>query len=123
MKKNILIVDDDAHVIYSVKAGLEDIDPAFVVTGVESGEECMKYLKSNRPNLILMDIMMPEMDGWDVTARIKEKDELKDIPIIFLTAKTDSLSKGMGMLTSEDYIEKPFDALDLKRRIDAVLVE
>ena len=122
MKKKVLIVDDNPPMIFSVKAGLEDIDPSFEVAGVESGEECLAYLKTNRPDLILMDIMMPEMDGWDVTARIKENEELKDIPIIFLTAKGDSLSKGLGMLTSEDYVEKPFDSLDLKRRIDKVLL-
>lgn len=122
MKKNVLLVDDDPHIIFSVKAGLEDLDPSLNITGVESGRECMEYLEKHRPDLILMDIMMPEMDGWDVTALIKENQELKDIPLIFLTAKTDSISKGMGLLTSEDYIEKPFKAMDLKKRIDAVLL-
>ncbi|MEE8358005.1 MAG: response regulator [Candidatus Hydrothermarchaeales archaeon] len=123
MKKRVLIVDDDPDIIYSVKSGLEDIDPSFVVTGAGGGEECLELLKTERPDLILMDIMMPEIDGWDTTARIKENEELKGIPIIFLTAKTDSLSKGMGMLTSEDYIVKPFDTVDLKNRIDTVLAK
>ncbi len=121
MKKRVLIVDDDPDIIYSVKAGLEDIDPGIEVSGAGDGEECLELLKTERPDLILMDIMMPEIDGWDTTARIKENEELKGIPIIFLTAKTDSLSKGMGRLTSEDYIEKPFDTVDLKNRIDDVL--
>ncbi|MEE8357829.1 MAG: response regulator [Candidatus Hydrothermarchaeales archaeon] len=123
MKKRVLIVDDDPHIIYSVKAGLEDIDPSFEVTGVSGGEECLELLKTERPDLILMDIMMSKIDGWDTTAKIKENEELNGIPIIFLTAKTDLLSKGMGMLTSEDYIEKPFDTVDLKNRIDTVLAK
>ncbi len=123
MKKRVLVVDDDPHIIYSVKGGLEEIDPGFEITGVGCGEECIELLKTERPDLILMDIMMPDMDGWDTTVWIKENEELKGIPIIFLTAKTDSLSRRMGLLTSEDYIEKPFEALDLKNRIDAVLAK
>jgi DNA-binding response OmpR family regulator len=78
-------------------------------------------LKHHRPDVILMDIMMPEMDGWDVVAKMKTNKDLSKIPIIYLTGKTDDLSKGMGSLTSEDYIEKPFDPQDLRSRIFLVM--
>ncbi len=113
----VLVVDDNPDIIYSVKASLEDIDKKYEVEIANSGEKCLKKLKEYRPDIILLDIMMPDMDGWAVAASVKSNDETKDIPIIFLTAKTDDLSKGMGSLTAADYVEKPFDQEDLDRRI------
>ncbi len=121
MEKKVLVVDDDPHILYCVKAVLEDIDPSYNVTRIGGGEECLEYLKTNRPDVILMDILMPGMDGWDVTAKIKEDEELQNIPLIFFTAKTDSVSKVLGKLISEDYIEKPFENQNLMDRIDAVI--
>jgi two-component system alkaline phosphatase synthesis response regulator PhoP len=65
--------------------------------------------------------MMPETDGWTLFAKLKERKEWSDIPIIFLTAKTDDYSKGFGKISAQDYIEKPFEIKDLKERIDKVL--
>jgi two-component system sensor histidine kinase/response regulator len=75
----------------------------------------------DKPDLVLLDIMMPEVSGWDVAAKIKENPEWKEIPIVFLTAKGDTMSIGMGNLAAEDYIVKPFDVRDLKERIDKIL--
>ncbi|MCK5039411.1 MAG: response regulator [Candidatus Aenigmarchaeota archaeon] len=120
-KIKIMAVDDNRDVLFSIKEGLSSIS-SYEVQTVSSGEKCISALESGDvPNLILMDIMMPEMDGWELTTKIKRNGDWKDIPIIFLTAKTDDLSKGLGSLTSEDYIEKPFEILDLKERIDVVL--
>ena len=121
MTTKLLVVDDNPDIVFSVKASLEELGKGYVVTGTNSGKECLKMLKKQRPDLILLDIMMPEMDGWAVAAAIKSDAKLKGIPIIFLTAKTDDLSKGMGSLTAADYIEKPFDAADLDKRIQAAL--
>lgn len=120
-KKMILLVDDNSDLIYSVKTGLEAISKSYEVTGVESGRACLEFLKKHTPDLILLDIMMPRMDGWDVCAKIKSNKKTENIPIIFLTAKTDPISKGMGRLASADYIEKPIEIKDLKKRIDAVV--
>lgn len=109
-------------IIYSVKEGLEEKFDSFDVTGVESGNECLEVLKEgNIPDLILLDIMMPNMNGWDVYAQLQENEHWKNIPIVFLTAKTDDYSKGFGKLVSEDYIEKPFELDELAERIDEVL--
>jgi DNA-binding response OmpR family regulator len=122
MKKRILIVDDNPAIIFSVKNGLEEEYDEFDVIGVEGGEKCFDFLsKEVKPDLILLDIMMPDINGWDVYATLQEKEEWKDIPIVFLTAKTDDYSKGFGKLVCDDYIEKPFSIEDLKNRIDAVL--
>ena len=120
-KKVIMVVDDNPDLIYSVKEGLKSVAKDYDIIGAESGKKCIDALKKQKPDIILLDIMMPGMDGWDVCAKIKANKQTEDIPIIFLTAKTDPISKSMGRLASKDYIEKPFDVRDLKKRIDAVL--
>jgi len=80
-----------------------------------------KKLSESPPDLVLLDIMMPEMSGWDVVAKIKENPSWNEIPIIFLTAKGDTMSIGMGGLASQDYIVKPFNIKDLKNRIEQVI--
>ena len=122
MKKRILIVDDNPAIIYSVKNGLEEEYDDIDVRGVEGGKKCFDYLTNEgKPDLILLDIMMPDINGWDVYATLQEKEDWKEIPIVFLTAKTDGYSKGFGKLVCADYIEKPFSIEDLKNRIDVVL--
>jgi len=84
--------------------------------------ECFEFLKKgDRPDIILLDIMMPEIDGWQVFAKLKENPEWREIPIVFLTAKIDEYSKGFGKLSADDYIEKPFEIEDLKERINKIL--
>lgn len=116
MKIAVLAVDDNKDILFAIKESLES-DHSFSVACASSGRECLNRLKHHKPDVILMDIMMPEMDGWDVVAKIKTNKELAKIPIVYLTGKTDELSKGMGSLTSDDYIEKPFDPADLRARI------
>jgi len=122
MKKKILVIDDNPMILFSVKEGLEEKFDSYNVDSANGGEECFDLLeKGNVPDLILLDIMMPEISGWDVYARLQENEAWKKIPVVFLTAKTDDYSKGFGKLVSEDYIEKPFDLDELARRIDEVL--
>ena len=121
MVKKVLVVDDNPDVIFSVKNGLESFDKKFKIKGVESGFKCLEYLKTDKPDLILMDIMMPEMSGWKTFDKIKENTEWKDIPIIFLTARTDRVAKNAGGFLGEDYIEKPFEIKNLIQRINKVL--
>ena len=122
MKINVLAVDDNKDILFAIKESLE-ADHSFSVACASSGKECLNRLKHHKPDVILMDIMMPEMDGWDVVAWIKTNKDTDKIPVVYLTGKTDDLSKGMGSLTSEDYIEKPFDPADLKARITLVLTK
>jgi two-component system alkaline phosphatase synthesis response regulator PhoP len=119
--KKVLLVDDNSDLRYSVIEGLKFISPDISFIEADGGEKALTLLKTQKVDAILLDIMMPGMDGWEVAARLKADSNLKKIPVLFLTAKTDEFSKGMGSITGEDYIEKPFEAIDLKKRLDKVL--
>jgi len=122
MTKNILSVDDEIGVSYTVKHGLEDLDSDCQVTCVNSGGECFEFLENNKtPDIILLDIMMPDMSGWEVLKRLKENPAWHDIPVIFLSARTDRVAENAGGFLAEDYIEKPFQVPELKKRIDNIL--
>ena len=120
MKTIVLIVDDNKDILFSVKESLES-DPLYEVECAQSGIECLEKMKSLKPDVILMDIMMPGMDGFEVVAKIKADEGAKNIPIMFLTAKTDKLSQGIGKAMSVEYIEKPFDPANLKERIEKII--
>jgi len=124
MVKKILTVDDEQDIIYTVKHGLEKLDPDFQVNYVDSGQKCFELLEKNEiPDLILLDIMMPDMTGWEVLKKLKENPTWEKIPIIFLTARTDRVAEKAGGFLAEDYIEKPFKVEELKERIERVLKE
>lgn len=119
--KTILVVDDNPDVINSLKIGLEDTTLEYRILGAEDGQKCLEILNNNiMPDIILLDIMMPHMSGWEVFDRIKKDPSLSTIPIIFLTARTDRIAKNAGNFLGDDYIEKPFDIIDLKKRIEIV---
>ena len=122
MVKTILAVDDEQDVIYTIKLGLEKLDEEIKVIGASSGEKCFDFLKNEKkPDLILLDIMLPDMSGWQILEQIKANKKWSGIPIIFLTARTDNIAKKAGGFLAEDYVEKPFEAKDLKSRIDELL--
>lgn len=123
MVKTILVVDDYSDIVISVKQVLEDPTGEFRVIGADSGEKCLQILEQEplRPDLILLDIMMPGMSGWDVAARLKQDDRWRDVPIVFLSAKGDEMSVGIGHLASEEYIVKPFDIMKLRETVKRIL--
>ena len=119
MTKKVMIVDDEPDIRFTVGRMLE-MNGYTVIKAVD-GKDCIEKLTEFTPDLVLLDIMMPEMSGWDVAAKIKENPSWNDIPIIFLTAKGDTMSIGMGGMAANDYIVKPFNIKDLKDRIEQVL--
>lgn len=120
--RTILVVDDNPDIIHSLKIGLEDASQEYRIVGAASGQKCLEMLQENiKPDIILLDIMMPHMSGWEVFDRIKKDILLSYIPIIFLTARTDRIAKNAGSFLGDDYIEKPIDIADLKTRIERVL--
>ena len=123
MVKEIMIVDDDPGVIYTVKHGIESLGEDYKITTVSSGKECLKLLENNDklPDLVLLDIMMPDMSGWETYQKIREKIGSDRLPVVFLTARTDRIAKDAGGFLAEDYIEKPFKVPELKDRIDKIL--
>lgn len=121
MNKVIMVVDDEPDILLTVGQMLEM--SGYQVIKAKDGIECINKLNEllTNPDLLLLDIMMPDLSGWDIAARIKENLAWKNIPIIFLTAKGDTMSIGMGNLAAEDYIVKPFDIKDLKKRIEKII--
>ena len=119
-----MIVDDEVDVISSVKQVLEYLDAEYNIVGANSAKECLKLLDNGHiPDVILLDIMMPEMNGWALYTILKDNASWKNIPIVFLTARIDRIAKGAGEFLGDDYITKPFEIKDLKKRIDNVLNE
>ena len=120
--KKILVVDDESDVLISLKQGLEDSYKEIKVITAKSGIECFDVLKSGeKPDIIILDIMMPGMTGWEVLNRIRENIEWSSIPVVFLTAKNDDFTKTFGKSIAFDFIEKPFDLEDIKKRINYIL--
>ena len=113
----ILLIDDDPSLQRLLGQYLEDA--GFSVLHAITGQAGLKSLFDNRPDLILLDVMMPRMDGWETCRRIRE---VTGIPIIFLTAKSDEPDRLQGFrLGADDYVPKPFSFPELVARVQAVL--
>ena len=108
----VMIVDDDAHVRIAVRTILGDA--GYYVVAADSGQSCMDILKKGFRGVILLDIMMPGMDGWDTIEQILKEDLYQGIVIVMLTAKSSPDSKMIGLQEWVlDYLTKPFDPEDL----------
>lgn len=120
MKDRILIVEDDKHISKLVKFNLEKAN--YECTIAASGEKAIGTLDSQPINLIILDIMLPGMDGYEICRAIKAKEKLKNIPIIMLTAKGEEVDRIVGLeLGADDYIVKPFSPRELVLRVKAIL--
>ena len=115
--KKILLVDDDLDLWKLLGGFLRE--SGYTVLTAPSAIEGLRLLFNERPNLILMDVMLPGMDGWEMAARVRE---LSDVPMIMLTAKDSEADKLRGFnLGIDDYVTKPFSLLELAARIEVVL--
>ena len=113
----ILVVDDEALLVKGIRFNLKS-DGYDVITG-SNGQEAVELTKSENPDLVVLDVMMPVMDGLTACSRIRE---FSDVPIILLTAKVDDMDKLMVFdHGADDYLTKPFNILELKARIRALL--
>lgn len=113
----ILVVDDEALLVKGIRFNLKS-DGYDVITG-SNGQEAVELTESENPDLVVLDVMMPVMDGLTACSRIRE---FSDVPIILLTAKVDDMDKLMGFdHGADDYLTKPFNILELKARIRALL--
>ena len=117
MKMKILVVDDEALLVKGIRFNLQN-EGYEVITGSD-GLEAVQAVQTQHPDLVVLDVMMPNMDGLSACAKIRE---FSDVPIIMLTAKGDTDSKVMGLKTgADDYITKPFEMKEVLARIEAVL--
>ena len=113
----ILLVDDDPNIRQLVNLYLQK--EGFEVEMADRGDEALKRFRESPPNLILLDVMLPGMDGWQVCREVRK---ISNIPIIMLTAKDETFDKVLGLeLGADDYIVKPFDMKELVARIKAVI--
>jgi len=119
-KERLLVIEDDEDILQLLKYNLAK--EGYEVTGVMSGEEAAKALKSSLPDLVLLDLMLPGVDGLDVCRQLKRNAQTGQIPIIMLTAKGEEADIVTGLeLGADDYITKPFSPRVMLARVRAVL--
>ena len=117
MAGRVLVVDDEKMIVKGLKFSL--MQDYSVVDCAYDGEEALEYAKNNEYDIILLDIMLPKLDGLSVCQQIRE---FSDVPIIMLTAKGDDMDKILGLeYGADDYITKPFNILEVKARMKAIL--
>ncbi len=113
----VLIADDDSHIVELIRLYLEK--EGFETAIAYNGAQALKLFKEEAPSIVILDIMMPEMDGWQVCREIRR---ISNIPIIMLTAKGETFDKVLGLeLGADDYMVKPFETKELVARVKAVL--
>ena len=118
--KTILAIDDEEHILELLQYNLQQ--DGYQVVKASSGEEGLELLKLNQVDLILLDWMLPGMDGIEVLKKIRNDKKYENLPVIFLTAKGDEISKVVSLeVGSDDYLVKPFGIYELLARIKAVL--
>lgn len=117
MSRKVLVVDDEKLIVKGIRFSLEqdgmDVDCAY------DGEEALKLIRENKYNIILLDVMLPKLDGFQVCQQVRES---SDVPIVMLTAKGEDMDKILGLeYGADDYITKPFNILEVKARIKAIM--
>jgi two-component system, OmpR family, alkaline phosphatase synthesis response regulator PhoP len=119
--KRILVIEDDTDIALSVKYNLEK-EGSFTVAAAHDGEEGLRQALAAPPDLVVLDLNLPGMDGLDVCRRLRSEPATRSVPIIMLTARVDESDKVVGLeLGADDYIAKPFSVKELLARVRAVI--
>jgi DNA-binding response OmpR family regulator len=119
-QKKILVVDDEVDLVETIRFPLES--EGFTVLVSYNGEDALNQARKENPDLILLDIMLPKLDGYKVCRLLKFDERYRNIPILMLTAKTQEKDKTIGMETGADeYITKPFDIDELLEKVKSYL--
>jgi two-component system, OmpR family, alkaline phosphatase synthesis response regulator PhoP len=120
MTQRILVVDDDKEIVRLLRAYLEQA--GYQVLVAYNGENALHVLRRERPDLVVLDLMLPDRDGWDVTRIVRGDEALAATPIIMLTARVEDHDKIVGLeLGADDYVTKPFNPREVVARVRAVL--
>ncbi|MDQ2691270.1 MAG: response regulator [Chloroflexota bacterium] len=119
--KSILCIEDETEMIDLIRLILGR--RGFEVKGANGGVEGLKMIRQERPDLVLLDLMMPDMDGWEVYQQMKADEHTRGIPVIVVTAKAQSIDKVLGLHIAkvDDYIAKPFSPQELLNSVEKVL--
>lgn len=119
-KRTILAVDDEIHILELLKYNLEA--NGYHVKTVETGEQALEILKNEKIDAVLLDLMLPQIDGLEVLRQIRTTEKIKKMPVIMLTAKGDKFDRVLGLeMGADDYISKPFSIRELQARVKALL--
>ena len=119
-KGRILVVDDEIYIVHILdfSLGMEGYE---VLTALD-GEQALEKARAEKPDLIVLDIMMPKLDGYETCKRLKADAQTKDVPVILLSAKGRNVDQKVGFeVGADDYITKPFSPRKLVERINAIL--
>lgn len=120
MASRILVVDDDKQIVRLVRSYLEQA--GMTTYAAYDGSEALRTIRTERPDLIVLDLLLPERDGWEVTRALRSDERLVGIPILMLTARVDDSDKILGFeLGADDYLTKPFNPLEVVARVKAIL--
>jgi DNA-binding response OmpR family regulator len=121
IKKKVVCVEDEPEIIDLIRLILGR--KGFDLTGATGGLEGLEAIRRVKPDLVLLDLMMPDMDGWEVYQQMKADPELKNIPVIVVTAKAQSIDKILGLHIAkvDDYVTKPFGPQELLQSVERVL--
>jgi len=119
--KRLVYVEDEREMIDLVRLILSR--KGFEVIGANGGRDGLETIRRELPDLVLLDLMMPDMDGWDVYQQMKAEEATRDIPVIVVTAKAQSIDKVLGLHIAkvDDYISKPFSPQELTESVEKVL--
>jgi two-component system, OmpR family, response regulator VicR len=120
-EKRLVCIEDEPEMIDLVRLILSR--KGFDVIGANGGVEGLEVVRREKPDLILLDLMMPDMDGWEVYQQIKADEELREIPVVVVTAKAQSIDKVLGLHIAkvDDYITKPFGPQELLESVEKIL--
>jgi DNA-binding response OmpR family regulator len=120
-KRRILCIEDEPEMIDLIRLILER--KGFEVLGAVGGQEGIESIRREKPDLILLDLMMPDVDGWEVYRQMKADEALQRIPVVVVTAKAQSIDKVLGLHIAkvDDYVTKPFGPSDLLESVERVL--
>jgi len=122
-RKKVVCIEDEPEMIDLVKLILGR--KGFELTGAVGGREGLDAVRRIKPDLVLLDLMMPDMDGWEVYQQMKADEDLKTIPVIVVTAKAQSIDKVLGLHIAkvDDYVTKPFGPQELLQSVERVLTQ
>src|SRR5262245_54798689 len=119
-KSRVLVVDDDRSIVKILQGYLEQAGCS--VLSANDGATALRLLRSEQPDVVLLDLMLPDRDGWEITRQIRADPALAATPIIMLTARIEDTDKIVGLeLGADDYITKPFNAREVVARVRALL--
>jgi len=120
-KKTVVCIEDEPEMVDLIKLILGR--KGFELTGAMGGREGLEVIRRVKPDLVLLDLMMPDIDGWEVYQQMKADEELKHIPVIVVTAKAQSIDKVLGLHIAkvDDYVTKPFGPQELLQSVERVL--